>query len=557
MTAPLLLALKVSIVLLAALAATAALRHRSAALRHWVLAAAVTSALVVPALAAIVPAWSLATSANPAPRPAAGSALVEATFTVAHDGTTAPPQAASDPLDVARAVLVTWALGALAAGAVLLLGLVRLRGLARRATPLQEERWTQTLGALLRTFEIRRPVRLLRSADPTMVMTWGAWRPRIILPADAAGWSDKRIRVVLGHELAHIQRHDWPVLLVGHLLRALHWFNPLAWVACRRLRQESEHACDDAVLQLGVAPPEYATQLLELVRAARRRDSAPALPVARPSGLERRVHAMLNANLNRRPPTRVSRAAIASLVLLVAAAAAGLGAAQGFATVAGTLLDSQRAVLPGATVTISNAATETKTSTRTNGDGRFELVGLPPGAYVLEVALPGFRSHRAEMTLSGEHVDSDIIMRVGTLEETITVTAASDAQPPRRLTPEQIDTYRKRRDAVAARCSAASSAAPTVGRPIGGNIRPPVKLRDTRPIYPAALREAHVGGEVRLAATIATDGTVRELVPEAGHPELVQAAMDAVEQWQFDQTLLNCVPIEVEMQVRVRFRPEQ
>ena len=56
---------------------------------------------------------------------------------------------------------------------------------------------------------------------------------------DSAGrrrsWSDERARVVLSHELAHIRRGDWIVQLSAELLRAIYWFNPLLWVACRRL----------------------------------------------------------------------------------------------------------------------------------------------------------------------------------------------------------------------------------------------------------------------------------------------------------------------------------
>ena len=60
---------------------------------------------------------------------------------------------------------------------------------------------------------------------------------------------------------------------------------PLFWVACSRLRRESEQACDDAVLASGVPPAQYAAQLVEIARTCRQ--SLPtwtlALPIARPS----------------------------------------------------------------------------------------------------------------------------------------------------------------------------------------------------------------------------------------------------------------------------------
>ena len=93
---------------------------------------------------------------------------------------------------------------------------------------------------------------LLQSDHPTLLVTWGVWQPKVILPAEARGWPEDRIRIVLAHELAHVRRGDWLVQLAAELLRAIYWFNPLLWIACRQLRRESEHACDDAVLALGV-----------------------------------------------------------------------------------------------------------------------------------------------------------------------------------------------------------------------------------------------------------------------------------------------------------------
>ncbi len=100
---------------------------------------------------------------------------------------------------------------------------------------------------------------LLESTHPSLLVTWGLARPKVILPAAAAAWTDERARVVLSHELAHIRRGDWIVQLSAELLRAFYWFNPLLWIACRRLRLESEHACDDEVMSRGVEGTDYAT----------------------------------------------------------------------------------------------------------------------------------------------------------------------------------------------------------------------------------------------------------------------------------------------------------
>ena len=78
-----------------------------------------------------------------------------------------------------------------------------------------------------------------------------------------------------------------------------------------------------------------------------------------------------------------------------------------------------------------------------------------------------------------------------------------------------------------------------------------------RPVYPVGITDAKTEEVVRLAAMIATDGSVNDVdvVPPA-HPAFAAAAVDAVRQWEFDETLLNCAPTEVLMRVTVTFRQE-
>ena len=144
-----------------------------------------------------------------------------------------------------------------------------------------------------------------------MPATWGL-HPRVMLPADAAGWTDERVHAVLCHELAHIRRRDWIVQIAAETLRALYWFNPLLWLACARLRWESERACDDVVLRMGVPPASYARHLIDLARSHAHREPvlATAMPMARASSLQGRITAMLNPDLNRNGLSRRAAALI-------------------------------------------------------------------------------------------------------------------------------------------------------------------------------------------------------------------------------------------------------
>ena len=160
-----------------------------------------------------------------------------------------------------------------------------------------------TAAAMLR---VHRRVSLRQTERSSVPVACGIWRPSILLPADAANWSSDRRLVVLLHEIAHVRRRDCVVQAMAELMRAIHWLNPLAHVALMRLRAEQERACDDLVLAAGTDAPLYADHLVDIARSFRA-PSAPALAtlaMARPSQLEGRLMAILDAGCNRSPLAR-------------------------------------------------------------------------------------------------------------------------------------------------------------------------------------------------------------------------------------------------------------
>jgi protein TonB len=73
------------------------------------------------------------------------------------------------------------------------------------------------------------------------------------------------------------------------------------------------------------------------------------------------------------------------------------------------------------------------------------------------------------------------------------------------------------------------------------------------PVYPRLAVEAHIQGTVLLEAVIGKDGTIRELKAVSGHPLLAPAALEAVQHWRYQPTLLNNEPVEVLTEISVRF----
>src|SRR3990170_668207 len=95
------------------------------------------------------------------------------------------------------------------------------------------------------------------------------------------------------------------------------------------------------------------------------------------------------------------------------------------ASIAGVVRDASGAVIPGVTVEAASPVLIEKVRTAvTDGNGRYQLIDLRPGAYTVTFALSGFNTVKREgVTLAGAGtVTIDAAMRVGALEETITVT---------------------------------------------------------------------------------------------------------------------------------------
>lgn len=541
-------AVKVSFILATALGAVAIFRHRSAALRHWMLSTALICAVLAPVFRPIAPSWSV--TLDPAANVSqvlAGLPQAAAAPSVARPASSGSSATVSS-VDWGRVAGWMWIAGAAFSLLVLGAGFARLAWISARSKPITNGRWAEIASDLCRQAALRRRVRLLNSDQSTLLVTWGVFRPDIILPRGALSWSDDRIRVVLLHELAHISRGDWATQIVAECLRSVYWFNPFVWLASARLRKESEHACDDAVLAGGVDAPDYATHLLDVARAIKGRHSfLPAPAMARPSSLERRFTVMLNNATNRNPLTRRSRTATSIVVLVASILIAGYGAAQTFSTFSGSVFDSTNRVVPQITVVLVNTQSEAKYSIKSDRSGRFEFVGLPPGDYTFEASAPGFATLKGKMTVAGRNVQRDLSLEVGSLEETISIRAsATEPSEPR-----------PRR--VASPKAGQPPAAPTCGETaVGGNIKPPVKLVDVRPDFPENLRAAGASGIVTLNAVIGVDGKIREVaVASAPHPGFATSAEEAVRQWEFSPTYLNCQAIEVRMKVTANFQIQQ
>src|SRR4051812_12582913 len=128
----------------------------------------------------------------------------------------------------------------------------------------------------------------------------------------------------------------------------------------------------------------------------------------------------------RRQPMRRVRSVQALLGAMLFVASAGSATAQEFrATVKGQVVDSSKAAVPGATVTVTNAETNEVVSTTSNADGNYTLPFLRPGLYNLTAELSGFTKYiRNGIRLEvGQTAEINVPLAVGGMAEEVTVAA--------------------------------------------------------------------------------------------------------------------------------------
>ncbi|MEO8635524.1 MAG: HEAT repeat domain-containing protein [Gemmatimonadales bacterium] len=368
--------LKMTCVLLAALAVTVTMQRAPAGSRHLVWLVALGALLLLPALAAWGPLpirvlperFVAAAEADPVGLPAEPS-IPGAVGSVDRVDPSRLPSATPGEVvvpksfDIGSTLLALWALGALLLVGRLAHGAWSVRRIVRRARLLEHPDWQTPLYQIADRLGLEAAPVLLQSDLVKMPFAAGLFTPRIVLPAESELWSTERRSAVLIHELGHVRRRD----LIGHTLSrivcALYWFHPLVWTAARRLRAESERACDDLALVFGARPSDYAEHLLDIVTCVRDHNTpAVALAMAHRKEFEGRMLAILNPDLRRSGPSRAETTvlvgSLAALGLLVGAASPMPRAVPRQAAVAQAAPDApltvvgdsaRRAVVPGVT----------------------------------------------------------------------------------------------------------------------------------------------------------------------------------------------------------------
>ncbi len=281
----------------AALMLATMLRSRAAADRAMVLKLGVVMLLALPLIVLFVPSLEIVAFAAPEAPPAFVAAPMSEWQLAALAGGLPPAEAPTIWDDPTPLILLAWLGGLAMIGVRLLAGLWTLRRWTRSGRDVTCPDWLAAFDRVRWQAGNPDAIRLLAADEVRSPLSWGWRRPVILIDPDTLGEPDDA-EAILAHEVAHIARGDWPVLMLARAVKALFWFNPLVWLLEREIVQQAEEAADLEAAER-IDPARYAETLLSW---ARFNAMVPANSIApRGGALGRRVRAILDRRSRERP----------------------------------------------------------------------------------------------------------------------------------------------------------------------------------------------------------------------------------------------------------------
>ncbi|HEY8748370.1 MAG TPA: M56 family metallopeptidase, partial [Tepidisphaeraceae bacterium] len=238
-----------------------------------------------PVLASVVSASQVAPapeSSDLAPLPAATDSISGPVAVSNHDQSSVTPTLAKDTrvTSIPKApnaipwrmwLMLMWLSGAAIAGSWLLGKIVQLWLVTRVLEPVKDQIALELIEECRVLVGLKRPPALVVGSPDFGPALVGFWRPRLFVPANVLStFGRQELRVIFLHELVHQRRRDVAINYLIAGLQALHWFNPLVWMAFSKLRAERELACDEAVLKLCASRDRlsYGCTILKLLESA-------------------------------------------------------------------------------------------------------------------------------------------------------------------------------------------------------------------------------------------------------------------------------------------------
>lgn len=212
----------------------------------------------------------------------------------------------------------------------------RLVQTALRAATAPPARTVRALDAARRRLGIHHSIDLIASPTCEAPAVVRVLRPMIILPADGCeSLDDDELESLLCHECAHVARRDNLLGVLEAVACSLFWFNPLVWLAHRRIAAAREAACDERVADAALPAETYVGALAKICRTLLA-PRVPAVSCMASAHLKERIqHLMSYDTLRKSAFSHRTIAAASMLAVVLTVGAAGVVTAKPLAVEAG------------------------------------------------------------------------------------------------------------------------------------------------------------------------------------------------------------------------------
>lgn len=209
-----------------------------------------------------------------------------------------PIQSGAEGVNARSLLLIVWLFGVLMVLGYFVFTYIRCYREFRMALPVENA----YIGNWKRMHPLRRKLSVRQSDRISSPLTYGIFKPVILMPKSTKWEAEKELQYILEHEYVHIQRWDAVFKLLMITVLCLHWFNPLVWLMYLLLNRDLELSCDEAVIRrFGRSmKQEYAVVLIDM--AERQNKVLPAYCSFGKHPIEERIHLIMK----RREVTRVS-----------------------------------------------------------------------------------------------------------------------------------------------------------------------------------------------------------------------------------------------------------
>ncbi len=303
------------------------LRSRSAATQHHWWRGVFTGLALLPLLSLMPSLWQLPYYSTGNVVPLEPPVTLELTapveelapLHVTEEEAPIPEKADFLPAHWPQWLAAVWLFGLLLIASRFAVGYGKLNRLKRQCHPLDASSpWrvdlTSAVSGCKRSSKSN--VDILAGPDVPLPLVYGCLRPCLLLPSSILETSAEERRMILVHELAHVQRRDGLSHIIRCLACALHWPNPLTWIALRRLRLTEERAVDDIVLGENCHPVNYAKMLSHFASSRGLfNHSTPLHSMAQPSTVRTRVTHVLDPKQARQSPGKLLKSMLNAGIL--------------------------------------------------------------------------------------------------------------------------------------------------------------------------------------------------------------------------------------------------